>query len=77
LLLLKPVQLKCRGEPVQAAEITCGTGLAERTLSSGETQIIQLNLPDKVKGEFEVEFEFAIGSERRKEKVRVKGTTSF
>ncbi|HXG86646.1 MAG TPA: hypothetical protein VNI84_21690 [Pyrinomonadaceae bacterium] len=71
-------QFKMKGKNVKQYPLcTCGTGLAERTLSSGETQIIQLNLPDKVKGEFEVEFEFAVGGERRKEKVRVKGITSY
>ena len=71
-------QFKMKGKNVKQYPLcSCGTGLAERTLPSGETQIIQLNLPDKVKGEFEVEFEFAVGGERRKEKVRVKGITSF
>jgi len=67
-------QFKVKGKNVKQYPLcTCGTGLAERTLPSGETQILQFNLPDKVKGEFEVEFEFVIGGERRKEKVRVKG----
>ncbi|CAN5475592.1 hypothetical protein BH10ACI1_BH10ACI1_16970 [soil metagenome] len=42
----------------------CGTALAERTLQSGESQIIQFNLPDKVECEFEVEF---AGGEHHKE----------
>jgi len=71
-------QFKMKGKNVKQYPLcSCGTGLAQRTLPSGESQIIQLNLPDKVKGEFEVEFEFTVGGERRKEKVRVKGTTSF
>lgn len=71
-------QFTIKGKKIKQYPLcTCGTGLAERILPAGETQILQLNLPDKVKGDFEAEFEFSVGNERRKEKVRVKGIVSY